>query len=219
MKFVTMAKQAASRTAIERELKPKEYCGYDPRLEWTEEQFALWRDSNAGRQAFELETLATDNSGVADANGAKEDAATVDGDEDGVYAQMAVCDRKKCARHLEWGKLAVDDLRFEMTDNSDHMRAFDKEERAIKERAALRAKAGGVNGEGTVEVHGLGITNGDGGAGKEVDGQEKPAVVVETVEAAPPPSAHDDGQAEMVQEEMPQMEMPQPEAMVVDAAA
>ena len=71
-----------------------------------------------------------------------------------------ICDRKKCARHLEWSKLAVDDVRHEMGDNSDRMRALDKEEKEIRERAALRAKAGKSNDEGSVELHGLGITNG-----------------------------------------------------------
>ncbi|KAK4548653.1 hypothetical protein LTR36_009564 [Oleoguttula mirabilis] len=206
MKFVTMIKQAASRTATEKELKPKEYCGYDPRLEWTEEQFAEWRDSAAGRQAFELETLATEHNHGKD----KEDTdigMTVDGgdadEHEAVYAQIAICDRKKCARHLEWGKLAVDDVRFEMSDNSDNMRALDREERGVKERAALRGKsvgAGGgegVYGGGSVEVHGLGLmgmTNGEVG-GRERDGE---GMEVEADESAEVPQGvagggHDTG--------------------------
>lgn len=157
MKLVTMVKQAASRTATEKDLKPKDYCGYDSRLEWTDAQFARWRASRSGQQAFELETLATDT---------VEDSDTIT-----VEAAFEVCDRKKCARHLEWTKLAVDDLRFAMSDNSDRMRALEKEEKETKERAALRAKAGSLNGEGKVEVHGLGIN---------VDGDGD--VVVETVE-------------------------------------
>lgn len=143
MKYVTLAKQAASRTATEKELKPKEYCGYDPRLEWNEEQFEEWRNSPAGKQAFEQETLKRDKSGEQDGQ-----------------EEPEICDRKKCARHLEWSKLAVDDVRHEMGDNSDRMRALDKEEKEIRERAALRAKAGKSNDEGSVELHGLGITNG-----------------------------------------------------------
>ncbi|CAK3883621.1 Set1 complex component spp1 [Lecanosticta acicola] len=145
MKFVTLAKQAASRTATEKELKPKEYCGYDPRLEWTEIQFEAWRNSTAGRQAFEQETLKTEKSDEK-----KEIAKGAE--------QPEICDRKKCARHLEWSKLAVDDVRHEMGDNSDRMRALDKEEKDIRERAALRTKAGKSSDEGSVEVHGLGIT-------------------------------------------------------------
>lgn len=170
MKFVTMVKQAATRTAAEKELKPKEYCGYDSRLEWNDEQFAAWRNSTTGKQAFELDTLATENSGSK--------GTDVEMTEDD-HQEFEVCDRKKCARHLEWTKLAVDDVRFEMSDNSDHMRALEKEEKEIKERAALRAKAGSLNGEGSVEVHGLGISNSE--TGQRMDGVES-AEIVETVE-------------------------------------
>lgn len=144
MKFVTLVKQSASRVATEKELKPKDYCGYDPRLEWTEDRFQAWRHSKSGKRAFEQETLAP--SGGEDER-TEEDEASPD-----------ICDRKKCARHLEWAKLAVDDLRFEMSDNGDHMRALDREETEINERATLRSKSkasGTLNGDGTVEVHGV----------------------------------------------------------------
>lgn len=140
MKFVTLVKQAAARTATEKELKPKDYCGYDSRLEWTDERFERWRNSVSGQAAFEVESLAADN--------AEEEN------------EHEVCDRKKCARHLEWPKLAVDDVRFEISDNSDRMRALEREEKEVRERAALRAKAGSLNGEGGVEVHALGQVRG-----------------------------------------------------------
>ncbi|KAK5135472.1 hypothetical protein LTR08_005260 [Meristemomyces frigidus] len=185
MKFVTMTKQAGSRTATEKELKPKEHCGYDPRLEWTEEQFATWRESAAGKQAFELDTLAVELSGEKKEDGEED---TVMKDDEAVYAQMAVCDRKKCARHLEWGKLAVDSLRFEMSDNSDNMRALDKEEREIEEGAAMRGKMADEGGAGSVEVHGLGVTaNGDEGGKMEVD--EAPVAKIVQVQQRPAPSA------------------------------
>lgn len=143
MKFITLVKQSASRVATEKELKPKDYCGYDPRIEWTEESFQAWRSSKAGQQAFEQDTLAVKES--------EEDMTEVE-------KQPEICDRKKCARHLEWAKLAVDDLRFEMGDNGDNMRALDREETDIKERATLRSKSkasGNLDGGGTVEVHGI----------------------------------------------------------------
>jgi COMPASS component SPP1 len=177
MKFVQMVKQAAARTAAEKELKPKEYCGYDSRLEWTEDQFAAWRNSKTGKLAFELETLATEKSGGADVNGEKMDTDELSATDLLDEEEYEVCDRKKCARHLEWAKLAVDDVRFEMSDNGNRMRALDGEEKAIRERAALRAKVAGSgmrSAEGSVEVHGLGITNGDV--------EMRPAAVVETVE-------------------------------------
>ena len=185
MKFVTMVKQAASRTATERELKPKEYCGYDSRLEWTDVQFDRWRHSKGGKQAFELETLAT-------SDGDSDDPVK---NEDGEF-EHEVCERKKCARHLEWNKLAIDDVRAYMSDNGDRMRELDREERGIRERAVLRKKAGAGGGEGSVEVHdlpavGVGIvgkegggSERDGGVGMEMEMErpiEQPAVV-ESVE-------------------------------------
>ena len=159
VKFVSMVKQAGTRMATERELKPKDYCGYDSRLEWSEEQFAEWRNSSIGRQAFELDTLARENSGTATGTAANDDT-DMENSED--LEDYEICDRKKCARHLEWSKLAMDDVRFEISDNGDHMRALDKEEKEIRERAALRGKAGSLSGKGSVEVHGLGISIEDG---------------------------------------------------------
>ncbi|KAK4895933.1 COMPASS (complex proteins associated with Set1p) component [Elasticomyces elasticus] len=238
MKFVTMVKQAAGRMASERELKPKEFCGYDPRLEWTEEQFGVWRESGAGRQAFELETLAVENSG--NVNGEMEGVEGGLGEDvGGVYAMLDVCGRKKCARHLEWAKLAVDDLRFEMGDNGDRMRGLDREESEIREGSAMRSKGGmGGAGEGSVEVHGLGITGlngvaegkaavnggGDvemGGVVGEQEGEGGDAVVhfeehqaVDEKTAALPLEAEE---MEVEQSAAPSMA---PEAMmVVDAAA
>lgn len=150
IKFVTLAKQAASRIATEKELKPKEMCGYDERLAWSEEQFANWRDSTTGRQAFELETLQTEKSSPSQEDEDDLDAAT----------HSFVCMRKKCARHHDWAKLAVDDIRFEMSENSESMRALDKEEKELRERVAMRGRHGNGDAEGKVEVHGLGITDG-----------------------------------------------------------
>ncbi|RMY54187.1 hypothetical protein D0863_13711 [Hortaea werneckii] len=207
MKFVTLVKQAAARTASERELKPKEYCGYDPRLEWTEAQFAQWRASPAGKQALELETLdiaddstggehtttttsAVENGDVpmsnthSSSNSADPDSTTADQYTDtttllplSATTTTTICDRKKCARHLEWGKLVVDDLRFEMADNSDRMRGLAKAEREVRERAALRAKGAGGIGEGVVVVHEMPSPllgeGGEGvGEGQEGDGME-----------------------------------------------
>jgi COMPASS component SPP1 len=67
-------------------------------------------------------------------------------------------------------KLATDDVRFEMSDNSDRMRGLDREEREIRERATLRMRSGGeLQGEGSVEVHDSNIQSGvrDDGKGQE----------------------------------------------------
>ena len=215
LRFITMLKQAASRAATEKELKPKEYCGYDGRLEWTLDQFAAWRSSRSGQRAFELDTLAVENSGSAG-----DDQDNTDGDEE-VYAQALVCDRKKCARHLEWNKLAVDDVRFEMSDNSDRMRALDKDERGIKERAVMRGQAkGNVLGEGTVEVHGLGIMGGQDAVMGGVDAQaEAEQVTVDGVEEkGEVPAAIEAETTEQTQTETP-LPSDAAEVAMVDATA
>ena len=202
MKFVTLVKQAAARTASERELKPKEYCGYDPRLEWTEAQFAQWRASGTGKQALELETLDVEDSTTGAGDASTKPPAVENGDVPmsnthhssnenpeltadqytdtttllpASATTTTICDRKKCARHLEWGKLVVDDLRFEMGDNSDRMRGLAKAEREVRERAALRAKGAGGIGEGRVVVHGMPEEEGGsdgGGRGEGMEGVE-----------------------------------------------
>lgn len=181
--FINMTKQAASRACAENELKPKDYCGFDPRLEWSEEQFAIWRASPVGKQAFELETLAVEHSG-------DDHMVDADDDEEGVFGPVKVCDRKKCARHLEWVKLATDDVRFEMSDNGDRMRGLDREEREIRERAALRMRAGGeLQGEGSVEVHREDVDVGAGeDAAKSLESAVAPPPAPESVVPAIPPS-------------------------------
>ena len=64
--------------------------------------------------------------------------------------------KKKCSRHYDWARLAIDDTRDELAQNTQFRQGLDKEEKEIIERARLRAreiKAGGVGG--TVEFHGL----------------------------------------------------------------
>ncbi|WPG98433.1 Hypothetical protein R9X50_00122300 [Acrodontium crateriforme] len=183
LKFITLVKQASGRMATEKELKPKDYCGYDPRIEWTEDNFAAWRESPIGKRAFELETLAMNDNGEKNEHG---DAVVEDADGSQTKAALEICDRKKCPRHAEWAKLSVDDLRFEMSNNSDDMRALDKEEMQIRERAALRGKAGGTKNEGYAEVHGQTLTNGNhvsNGDFMDIDPviKETPSIV-ETVE-------------------------------------
>lgn len=156
MRFVNMVKAAASQTAVEKELKPKEFCGYDSRLEWTEETFGVWRSSAQGKTAMELETLNTEgmntngngDTEMADGNAVKSDGAVEDELND-----YEVCDKKKCARHAEWTKVCVDHVREELSGVGDTMRGIERDTTLLKEKAALRSKSAGAGGEGSVEVH------------------------------------------------------------------
>ena len=146
IKFITMIKQTATNLAESRKLKPKEFCGFDPRMTWTEEELQVWRSSPEGTEALksgEMPLPAT-----ADAEGDTEMVNGADGE--GHASNPAdICDKKKCARHHDWAKLALDDTRFEMSENSEVMRGLDKEEKDMLQRAGLRARmlqAGGTGG-------------------------------------------------------------------------
>lgn len=148
--FVPMVKQAATRLAEEKKLKTKEMCGFDSRVAWTEEQFGVWRASPEGAAA--LKTGVLRKQPAVDGEG---DTGMTNGVGEGDDTHPALCTRRKCARHHEWAKLALDDLRMEVTENSEAMRVLEREEREIKERAGLRARERGARGSGgSVELHG-----------------------------------------------------------------
>ncbi|CAD0096434.1 unnamed protein product [Aureobasidium mustum] len=145
-KFVAMLKTVASRLADHRSVKPKDLCGYDSRLTWSEEEFSIWRSSEAGQEALRIESLPLPSDEDLD-----NDASM-----SGISPDPSTCMKKRCNRHYEWAKLDIDHTRFEITQNAQTMQGLDKEEKEIIERARLRAReirAGGVGG--TVEFHGL----------------------------------------------------------------
>ncbi|KAL1392614.1 hypothetical protein HDK64DRAFT_264438 [Phyllosticta capitalensis] len=51
-RFVAMTKEQAARLAESEGVKVKDICAYDPRLAWSEAEFALWRDSAKGKACF-----------------------------------------------------------------------------------------------------------------------------------------------------------------------
>lgn len=155
-KFITMMKNAATRIATEQKMKPKEMCGYDSRADWSEEQFDAWRQSKTGADALAAGTLDRE---TATTSG---DVAMTDGTTDGEDVE-AVCTKRKCTRHYDWSKLALDDARFELGENSERMRRLDREEKEVRERAGLRArelKAGGTGG--IVIMHDTGVPAAEG---------------------------------------------------------
>lgn len=148
-KFVPMVKQAATDLAEQKKMKPKDMCGYDSRIAWTEEQFETWRSSAEGAAALKKGEL--NRAAVVDAEG---DTSMTNGV--GAGDGLETCIKRKCARHHEWAKLALDDLRMEVTENSEAMRVLEREEIEIKERAGLRAREMSARGAGgSVELHGV----------------------------------------------------------------
>lgn len=145
--FVNMLKTVGSRLADHRNVKPKDLCGYDSRLAWSEEEFGAWRSSEAGQEALRIESLSLPSDEDLDGDTGMTGVGT---------SERSTCMKKKCPRHYDWARLDMDHTRFELGQNAQKIHGLEKEEKEINERARLRAreiKAGGVGG--TVEFHGL----------------------------------------------------------------
>lgn len=126
-KFITMMKDEATRIAESKGLKPKDMCGYDPRVSWDHDEFDAWRKSLVGNASLSNNSLQ-----VPDA------VSNRDGDKSSVESQ--ICMKEKCARHHEWARLALDQARAENADNSESMRALEKEEQEIRQNTGIRAR-------------------------------------------------------------------------------
>ncbi|KAF1816577.1 hypothetical protein P152DRAFT_492965 [Eremomyces bilateralis CBS 781.70] len=57
-----------------------------------------------------------------------------------------ICTKKRCARHAQWPKLQVQDVRMELSGAADQMRELEAEEREVRERAVVRARVRGHEG-------------------------------------------------------------------------
>ncbi|KAK8167501.1 hypothetical protein BC567DRAFT_231476 [Phyllosticta citribraziliensis] len=90
-RFVAMTKEQATHFAEKEGVKVKDICAYDPRLAWSEAEFALWRDSAKGKACFAQGTLnaeptsadgdleMTDGGDVAHVNGTAPVESTTNG--------------------------------------------------------------------------------------------------------------------------------------------
>ena len=134
----------------------KDICGYDSRLSWQDEQFDAWKNSAEG--------IATLNSGASGSlkstedNDVEIDDANVENGrkspsnltmESGPKfdeVQMGyMCVKKRCERHRQWYKVAVQDIAFEKDKCRVEMRGVAREEKAILEGAQVRwLENGGV---------------------------------------------------------------------------
>jgi COMPASS component SPP1 len=135
-KFVSMAREQATRCAEKEKIKVKEFCGYDPRLAWSDKEFLHWRKSKPGIAAFKFNTLSP----------TPEQLASVDSDGDtpmtngvnGSDSEMDICIKKRCPKHPQWQKQNIQDARFEELEIVEAIKATEKEERSVRERARRR---------------------------------------------------------------------------------
>ncbi|KIW01250.1 uncharacterized protein PV09_07292 [Verruconis gallopava] len=153
-KFGQMIRENVARYAEQEKIKPKDVCGYDSRLTWGEEEFSMWRESEEGAAALESGTLPLPEpkDKPVETNGVDK----MDVDDPPAAPSATMCTKRRCERHRLWQKQALADVRFEESTLADQMRALEAEEREIRDAAALRGRmeAGGMNGEGIVEVVG-----------------------------------------------------------------
>lgn len=137
-KFVSMAKEQATRVAEREKMKIKEFCGYDARLSWSDAEFLLWRGSRHGNAAFRFSTL----SPTAEQISSIDDTSTTDTDPtsngNGNGSAKEICLKKRCTKHPAWQKLNLQDARFEELEVVEAIRECEKEERSVRERARRR---------------------------------------------------------------------------------
>ncbi|KAF2727999.1 hypothetical protein EJ04DRAFT_516893 [Polyplosphaeria fusca] len=162
-KFVSMAREQATRLAEREKIKPKEFCGYDSRLAWSDAEFLLWRKSKAGQAAFKFGTLTPTDEQLSSIQAGE--ANGVNGEE---KERECACLKKRCPKHPQWQKLNIQDARFEEVEIVEAIKECEKEERSVRDRARRRlaketmaAELVGTNGnakkeernrEGWVEV-------------------------------------------------------------------
>jgi hypothetical protein len=108
-KVVRMA-MARLKTATDARKDLAGVCGWDTRLAMNEEEFLVWRNSEAGIKVFESGAL------------------------DGTF-----CEKKRCPRHGAWVKLTLTECRMEDNLVHKQLGKLRTEERAIKDRANTRA--------------------------------------------------------------------------------
>ncbi|KAF2708707.1 hypothetical protein K504DRAFT_380848 [Pleomassaria siparia CBS 279.74] len=161
-KFVSMAREQATRYADKEKAKVKEFCGYDSRLSWSDIEFLSWRKSTIGCAAFKFGTLSPTADQMASIeDGAEGSSHDMDGDShmNGVNdADSRICTKKRCPKHPQWQKLNLQDARFEELEIVEAIKECEKEERSVRERArrrgakdAMAADLVGADGSAKVE--------------------------------------------------------------------
>ena len=157
-KFVSLTREQAARYAEREKLKPKEVCGYDQRLSWSEAEFANWRASKFGKAALKKGTLEPSAEDVAAEEGPGESEKADGATESQDSPASTLCTKKRCDRHRQWQKLNLQDARFEEVEVIESIRRVEREEKEVRERAMLRARAEAA----AKKIEGMNATGGEG---------------------------------------------------------
>lgn len=155
-RFVSMVREQVNMVAEREGVKPKDICGYDSRLNWSEGEFALWRATPKGRACYRQGTLDAEpedqDKDDVEMRDAAEDGAHVNGTgvngsgvEDArkqellpsLLAPPDVCLKKRCQRHTQWVKIAQYDVSFESSVAKNALQDLMADEREIRHRALV----------------------------------------------------------------------------------
>lgn len=142
-RFITFSRESATRHAEKNGLKPKELCGYDSRLAWSEKEFQIWRTGQRGRAAFAAGTSEPTEEdivkfGEEDPSGSGEEedpSLDVDAIRNGIPQP---CVKKRCTAHKDWEKIHREEIRFTAAQAAQVLRRLESEERDIHQKAMLR---------------------------------------------------------------------------------
>ncbi|KAL0257000.1 COMPASS (complex proteins associated with Set1p) component [Diplodia seriata] len=174
-RLVSMVRDQVNAVAEREGVKPKDICGYDSRLNWSEGEFALWRATPKGKACFRQGTLDAEPEDQD-----KEDVEMRDAPEDGaplvngtgvkngtgvedtkknqeliseLLAPSDVCLKKRCQRHTQWVKIAQYDVSFESSVAKNTLQDLMADEREIRHRAlvGLRKERKAQSGDDAME--------------------------------------------------------------------
>ncbi|KIW15998.1 hypothetical protein PV08_06049 [Exophiala spinifera] len=140
--------------------KMKDVCGFDPRMAWSDEEFANWYLQRGGKEILDQgiekakigppedmrvangvgehgKPTGNDDRAVEDeGEGGSNDGTDED---DAMPKKGGVCVRNRCPRHRNWAKSQLAELRFEQDLVRRQLGGCEAQEHKMRERATVRA--------------------------------------------------------------------------------
>lgn len=133
--------------------KGKDFCGFDPRLAWSDEEFSRWYHDRGGKDVLAAGSKARIgppdendfmpgqlSNGVNTTHPDPDHAAEDDEEEDKKNLKKGgVCVVKNCQRHKTWAKAQLAEIRFEQDLVRRSLTRLEMQENELKQRAMVRA--------------------------------------------------------------------------------
>ncbi|KEF58586.1 uncharacterized protein A1O9_06512 [Exophiala aquamarina CBS 119918] len=128
--------------------KGKDFCGFDPRLAWSDEEFSRWYTDRGGKAILDAgangkigppdendSTMRKLSNGVNGVHAAEEE----DEEDKKALKKGGVCIVKNCQRHKTWAKAQLAEIRFEQDLVRRSLSRLEMQESELKQRAMVRA--------------------------------------------------------------------------------